>query len=444
MIVLNLMARISGSRRSQFAINSIMLFALLANLATLLALGYIGAFLNIFSFNPFSLFMATLFTAALLLVNFIAFNYSESYQDFAVISAFALLGMYVVASSMSLITIFLGLELASIPMVFAIMLSRRGIEAATKFFITASIAIAVMSFAIIIVYGATDSFALASYSKSTIMAFAGLLFVAALGFEASIFPFNILLPDVYSGSSAYVTAMLGGINKKVGLAALIQILILVFIADKQLFLFVAFLSVLTMTYGNLVALMQSNTKRMLAYSSVSQAGYILIGIAIATPGGLSASLFQIFAHTFIFIGIMAIVSVLEKKNRTEIDELIGLRGENRYAAFALSLFMLSLMGLPLTTGFFGKFLLFLGAINAGFAWLAFIGIINSVISIFYYIRAISAIYTEKEGGHHVHMEKTLAFTVLVCVVVTLIFGIYPQPVLSLVNNASAFMFRAGV
>ena len=442
-VLLNLISKVLNSRRKEhLVLNVVILLLILGDILMLLMSGYSGLFAGAFSANPFSLFMASIFTLGLLLINLIAFNYSENYVDFAVIGAFALLGMYVVSSATSLITIFLGLELASIPMVFAILLSKRDIEAAAKLFIMASIAIAVISFAIVLVYGASNSFALKSYSQGTLIAFAGLLFIAALGFEASIFPFNVLIPDVYSGSSAYVTAMLGGMNKKVGFAALIQVLILVFIADKQLFIIVAILSVLTMTYGNIVALMQRNTKRMLAYSSISQAGYILIGIAAATPQGISASLFQIFSHMFIFIGLMAIVALLENRNRTEINDLIGLRSENSYIAFALAVFMLSLLGLPFTTGFIGKLLLFLSAINANLVWLAVIGIINSVISIFYYIRAIAAAYTEKEGGRPIRMDLTVAVVVFICLAITILFGIYPQPIISITNNAAAFLYPA--
>ncbi len=440
MVLFNLIFRVLDDKKGQFGINLIFLALLIGSATLIMMSGYSGVVANIFSINPFSTFLFLLFTSGLFLVNIIAFNYSENYKDFAVIANFALLGMYLVSASVSVITIFLGLELASIPMVFAILLSKRGIEAAAKLFIMASIAIAVLSFAIVILYGATNSFALSSYSGPFVIAFAGLLFIAALGFEASIFPFNVLIPDVYTGSPAYVTGMLGGMNKKVGLVALIQVLILIFISDKQIFILVAILSVLTMTYGNVVALVQRNTKRMLAYSSISQAGYIMIGIAAATQQGVAASLFQIFAHMFIFIGMMGIIAMLERHNRAEVDELIGLNGENRYAAFALSLFMLSLIGLPLTTGFIGKFLLFLSAINAGLAWLAVIAIVNSVISIFYYLKAIMAMYTEKDAGRPIKMGKALAFAVLVCVVITLAFGIYPQPIINLVNSAAGFLY----
>ena len=273
------------------------------------------------------------------------------------------------------------------------------------------------------------------------MLFAALLFIAALGFESSIFPFNLLLPDVYQGSPAYLTSMLGGINKKMGFSALIQILILVFIAYKSAFAVIAIASVLTMFYGNIVAMMQKNIKRMLAYSSIAQAGYILIGVATGTQSGIAASLFQIFSHLFIFIGLMGIVAWLEDRNRHDIDALIGLHSENRLAAFSLALFMLSLVGLPFTSGFIGKFLIFTGAIGANLAILAVIGIINSVISVYYYARPIMAAYTGKADPKPAKLSAPVLITITVCIVVTLLFGIFPQPLVSMVSHASSYLFR---
>ncbi len=425
----------------QLYFNIAALSLLIITIVALLTSGYSGVLLNTFSFNGFSLFFALIFTAGLLLINLISFSFSENYQDFALVSLFSLLGMYVVASSVSLITIFLGLELSTMPMVFAILFSRKGTEAAAKLLIMSAIAIAVLSFSIVLLFSSTNSLGLKSYSQGGIMAFAAILFIASIGFEASIFPFNVLIPDVYTGAQAYVTGMLGGVNKKVGFAALMQVLILVFISNRELFMLVAALSVLTMFYGNIVALMQKNTKRMLAYSSISQAGYILIGIAVATSSGAAASMFQIFAHMFIFIGMLAIVAILERRNRNGIDDLIGLNGENRYLAFAMTLFMLSLIGLPLTTGFVGKFLIFLSAVNAGFVWLAIIGILNSVISILYYARAIMAMYTVKEGARSIHVEPQLMIAIFICIGITLAFGIYPAPLLSFTGNAAAYLFH---
>ena len=162
MILGNLILKLIDKRSHQFAFNSVMLLALIATIIELTYSGYTGSFLNVFSINPFSLFFSLLFAIGLLLINFIAYNYSENYQDFAIITDFALMGMFIVASSTSLIGLFLGFELSSLPVIFAILLSRRSIEAAAKLFIMSAISIAVFSFAAVTVYGASGSFALAS------------------------------------------------------------------------------------------------------------------------------------------------------------------------------------------------------------------------------------------------------------------------------------------
>lgn len=435
----NILLRAKNREKLQLGFTILMLLGLMALVAYMLYSQMNSVEFDLIAVNPFSLFFMLILTAGVLLVNIVAFPYSKNHANFSLLTIFALLGMYLVASSNSLIGIFIGLELASMPPVFIILLERKTIEAAAKFFVMASVAIAIFSFASVVVYGATDSFALAHYQQSGILLFAAILFIASIGFDASIFPFNVLIPDVYQGAPAYVTSLLGGVNKKVGFAALLQVLILVFILDKTAFLIVAILSVLTMFYGNIVAIMQNNIKRMLAYSSISQAGYILIGIAVATTTGIGASLIQIFAHMFIFIGILSIVAWLELRNRVTIDEYIGLNDENRFAAFAISVFMLSLIGLPFTTGFVGKLFLFLSAINANLTWLAIIGVVNSIISIFYYVKVIMAMYTRKEGSRHITMNLSTVFVVVICLLITIILGMYPAPLINLANNASAYL-----
>jgi NADH-quinone oxidoreductase subunit N len=436
----NMLMRLFDIKKAQLAFNIIILGMVAAYAVIATSYGYGFQAINTYTINAYSLFFIILFSVGMLLVNILAFSYSDDYRDFALISSFAFIGMLLVAASSSIITIFLGLELATIPSVFIILLSRKGsIEAAAKFFIMASISIAVFSFAAVLLYGSTGSFALSNYSPSILITFAAVLFIASLGMDSSIFPFNVLIPDVYQGSSAYATAMLGGVNKKMGLAALIQIMILVFITDSQAFLLLTVLAVLTMFYGNITAIMQRDLKRMLAYSSISQAGYILIGIVVASPSGISASLFQIFAHMFLFIGTLAIIAWLERKNRYQIDEVIGLHEDNKFAAFALSLMLLSMIGLPFTTGFVGKFLIFLSAVNAGMAWLAIIGIINSVISVFYYAKVIIAMYTSKSVPKKTGMDIYTFSVIAICLAVTLLFGIYPQPIISLTSGAAAYL-----
>lgn len=435
-----MLIRLLNNKKAQLWFNSVMLAMIAAYAVTGTLSGYNFSVLNTYLVNSYSMFFTTMFAVGMLLVNLLAFTHSEDYADFALIGSFAFIGMLLVAASTSIITIFIGLELASIPSVFIILLSRKGsIESAAKFFIMASISIAVFSFAAVLLYGSTFSLALSSYSPSITVTFAAVLFIASLGMDSSIFPFNVLIPDVYEGASAYATAMLGGINKKMGFAALIQVMILVFVTDSQAFMLLTILAVLTMFYGNITAILQKDMKRMLAYSSISQAGYILIGVVAASPAGLAASLFQIFAHMFLFIGTLAIIAWLESRHRNTTNDIIGLHDDNKFAAFALSLMLLSMIGLPFTTGFVGKFLIFLSAVNAGLAWLAVIGIINSIISVFYYAKVIIAAYTAKAVPKKTSMDKYTIAVVAVCLAITLAFGIYPQPLIAFANGAAAYL-----
>ena len=436
----NLVIRLSNKDFPQFLFNCAVLSLLALFSASMLSSDLATTAMGMLSINPFSLFFVLILTIAMLLTGILAYEYAGRYGDFALMASFSMMGIYLVAFANSLISIFIGLELMVIPTVFIVLLSRRSLEAAAKLFIMSAISIGLLSFAIVTIYGASNSFALVHAQQSDLMLFAAALFVASLGFEASIFPFNVLIPDVYEGSPSYATAMLGGINKKVGFIVLMQVLILVFATFKSAFLAVAMLSVLTMFYGNIVAIMQRSFKRMLAYSSISQAGYMLIGIAAATSAGIAATMFQIFAHAFIFIGIFAIVAWLESRNRNEINDLIGLNQESRLMAAAATLFMLSLIGLPFTTGFVGKFLLFLSAVNANLVWLAIIGVVNSVISIYYYARPIMAMYTVKSDAKKIRPEGAIAFVVLACLAITLLFGLYPQPMISMATNAANYLF----
>lgn len=439
-VLANIVGRLLFGKKVHFEIN---LISLLVLSSISLSATLIGSYANlgiVLNINAFSLFFMTIFSFAMVLVNVIAYVYSTDYQDFALLSSFALLGMYIVSMSTSLITIFLGLEMASIPAVFMLLLSRKSLEAAVKFFIMASIAVSLFSFAMALVYGGANSLSLSGVQRNSLTILASVLFIAAIGFDASIFPFNIFIPDVYQGAPAYLTAMLGGVNKKMGFAALIQVMIILFISFKSTFLVIALLSVFTMIYGNIVAMKQNNLKRMLAYSSIAQAGYIMIGVATTSQFGIEASLVQIVSHMFVFIGLFGIIAWLEFNNRKSVDDIIGLGYENRFAAFSLTLFMLALVGLPFTTGFIGKFLLFTSAIKADMVWLAIIGIINSVMSIYYYARPIMASYEMRAGTGKIRLDFATKAVVFSCLMITLLLGIYPQPLIHVSNLAATYLF----
>ncbi|MGC8710236.1 MAG: NADH-quinone oxidoreductase subunit N [Candidatus Micrarchaeia archaeon] len=436
----SMLARILNRKALLYAFSVLTIAAIAATAADFIFSGSFGIYLGILSLNPFSSLMIILFAAATILI--LSYSLEEStYEDFALLLSFDFIGASVVAMANSLITIFLGLELVAIPTTIMILLSRKSLEAGIKYFVITAIASSLLAFGIALVYLFSGNLLLLSQPYSVGLAFALVMFIAAIGIEASVFPFNLWVPDVYQGSPSFVTSVLGGINKKVGLIALVEVVLIMFGTYTIVAYLVAVLAILTMFYGNLGALRQQNIKRMLAYSSISQAGYIMIGLATLTSYGISASIFQIFAHIFMFVGAFAIVSWLEGKNRVNINEYVGLNSENRLAALGLSIFLLSMAGIPFTVGFVGKFLLFSSAIYANMAWLAILGIISTVISIYYYSRVIIAIYTNRAGTVYIHMHRNVAAVVAACIVIVIAFGIYPGPAIHAVESAGTYLMH---
>ncbi|MGI0100771.1 MAG: NADH-quinone oxidoreductase subunit N [Candidatus Micrarchaeaceae archaeon] len=420
------------------------LLALIAVSSTYLLLSNSNSTIsNTVHIYPFSSLFVALFAVTLLLVNALAYSKSKDYSDLSLLLALSFVGMFAVTTAVSILGIFIGLELLAIATAFMILFEgKHRVEAAIKFFILSSVSVAVFSFALALLLPYDGSLILtAAVSNPNVVGTALIilsivLFVAALGFDASLFPFNFWVPDVYEGSPSYITSLLAGINKKVAFVALIEVFFVVFIAYKSDFsMLFAVLAVLTMFFGNLIALTQRNVKRLFAYSSISQAGYIMIGLATVTQFGLESSIFYIIAHSFMIIGAFAMVMWLESKNLKTIDDYDALNSRNKFAAASLTILMLSMAGIPPLMGFAGKFLLFSSAISGGMVWLAVIGIINSFISIFYYAKVINAMYAKKEQKA-LRMDMYVAVVVALALAVIIIFGIYPQPMISIASSAA--------
>jgi NADH-quinone oxidoreductase subunit N len=206
------------------------------------------------------------------------------------------------------------------------------------------------------------------------------------------------------------------------------------------------LAIVTMTVGNLAALTQSNIKRMLAYSSIAHAGYLLIGVVAGTSRGVSAMLIYLFVYAFMQLGAFAVVVLMRRRDLVgdELKDLSGLYLRNPFAAFAMLLFMLSLGGIPPTAGFMGKFWLFGAAIDAGYVWLAVIGVLNSAVSLYYYIRVVVFMYLKQETtGSEPTTSPALALTLGVAVAGTLVLGIYPQPLFELATRSAETILGVG-
>ncbi|MGC8649035.1 MAG: NADH-quinone oxidoreductase subunit N [Candidatus Micrarchaeia archaeon] len=419
------------NKKSAFITISIIFLIFIIVSAFLFIEGINSIVFGLFHIYPFSMLFTILIASLLIMVNIITYNYSKDYFNFLMIFSFVATGMFIVVLAGSLISVLIGLELMTISTAFLIINeNRKSIESAIKLFIMSIMSTVSLTFGIALLLPFAPSLLLIPISTNMSADFGIILLsmgliIAALSFESSLFPFNLWIPDVYQGAQTYITAMLAGINKKIAFIAIIYILFILLLPLAKIYsIIIAVLAVLTMFFGNLIALVQKNVKRMLAYSSISQAGYIAVGIAAATSYGISASIFQIFAHSFMIIGAFSIVLWLESKNINTIEEYEGLAGRNKYAALSLTIFMLSMIGVPPLIGFVGKFLLFSSAIFSNMPLLAAFAIINSFISIYYYMKVIFAMY-EKRDKNVLYFNKNISFVVGLCFILVILLGIYP-------------------
>jgi NADH-quinone oxidoreductase subunit N len=362
----------------------------------------------------------------------------------------ATLGMMIMAGGIDLITIFIGLETMAVSFYILagiIKPSPRSNEAAVKYFLLGAFSLGVLLYGMSLMYGLSGTTnlramapLLAGQATDERLVLAVILVVAGMGFKIAAVPFHMWAPDVYEGAPTPVTAFLSVGSKAASFAMLLRVFIegLPALSADWRLLFEA-LSIVTMTVGNVAALTQSNVKRMLAYSSIAHAGYVLIGIVAGTPRGITATLIYLFVYSFMQLGAFAVIVMLRRQDviGDELKDFSGLHLRYPFAAFAMLLFMLSLGGIPPTAGFMGKLWLFGAAIDAGYVWLAVIGVLNSAVSLYYYIRIVVFMYVKKETiGSAPATSPTLSVALGIAVVATIVFGIYP-PLLFEVADASA-------
>jgi NADH-quinone oxidoreductase subunit N len=349
--------------------------------------------------------------------------------------------MVVMASARDLVTIFVALELLSIPAYLMATWRKRDLrsnEAGLKYYLMGVFASAVLLYGMSLLYGAAGSTmlvdidaAISTDGAPPAVVTLGVIFaVVGFGFKVSAFPFHTWAPDTYEGAPTPVTAFLSVGSKAASFAMLLRIFVEgmgALTPDWQVIF--AFLAVVTMTVGNIAAITQSNMKRMLAYSSIAHAGYILIGVVAATERGVVAALVYLWVYLFMQIGAFAVVTMLRRSDVVgdELKDLSGLFTRAPVAAVAMLLFMLSLGGIPPTAGFMGKVWVFGAAIDQGFIWLAVVGVINSAISLYYYLRVVVFMFfKEAASGSEITIGPAMAATLTVTVVGTILFGIYPQ------------------
>ena len=376
----------------------------------------------------------------------------------------AVLGMMIMASGIDLITIFIGLETMAVSFYILagfIKPSQRSNEAAVKYFLLGAFSLGILLYGMSLMYGLSGTTNLrvmaplfAGQERDPRLVLAVILVVAGVGFKIAAVPFHMWAPDVYEGAPTPVTAFLSVGSKAASFAMLLRIFLegLPAMRDDWRLLFVA-LAILTMTIGNVAAVTQTNVKRMLAYSSVAHAGYVLIGVVAAASTqpdvrerGITAILIYLLIYSFMQLGAFAVVVLLRRQDVVgdELKDFSGLHFRQPFAAFAMLLFMLALGGIPPTAGFMGKFWLFGAAIDAGYVGLAVIGVLNSAISLYYYVRVIVFMYLKRETiGSEPKTSGALALALGIAVVATIALGIYPRQLFE-VAEASAKTLGAAV
>jgi len=371
-----------------------------------------------------------------------------------------ILGMFLMVSASDFILIYLSMELLSLSSYVLsgfTKLRDRNTEASLKYLIYGSVSSGLMLFGISLIYGLTgstnlyviNSLILGPQVNVLTLSFALILIIAGMGFKISAAPFHFWTPDVYEGAPITITAFLSVASKAAGFAILIRFLKTVFASStldngywlmNQIFdwnLILVILSVLTMTLGNFSALWQNNLKRMLAYSSIAHAGYLLLGVVVFSNQGLIAVLIYFFVYMLMNLGAFLIVMLIANKLGTEeIDDYDGLGYSSPFLALCLALFLVSLAGLPPTAGFIGKLYIFTALIDAKMFVVAVIAVLNSVLSLYYYARVLKHMYLVKVKIQPVEVNPAwnVKLLVLLLAVPVLVFGVYFSPIVELAKN----------
>ncbi len=406
--------------------------------------------------DGFSVFLIVLISASVVLTALLADDYLRR-EDLVGPELYVLLllsasGGATMASANDLIVLFLGLEVLSIAVyVLAAMNPRRvqSQEAGLKYFVLGAFSSAFFLYGIALVYGATGSTSLVdvkAFLADTVLVEDGLLLggfalmLVGLGFKVAAVPFHAWTPDVYEGAPTPVVAYMASGVKAAGFAGLVRVFVLTFgdfATDWQPIVYAV--AVVTLLVGAVLAVVQTNVKRMLAYSSISHAGFILVGVQAATARGTSAVLFYLAAYTFMIAGSFGIVTLVGRRGdrRHSLGDYAGLAARRPVLAFTFAVLLLAQAGVPFTSGFVAKFYIIGAAVDARSYWLAVVAMVSAVIAAFLYLRIVVAMYlgTPDEGLAAVRVPAGAALMLVLAVGFTIGFGLFPDPLADLADDA---------
>ncbi len=372
--------------------------------------------------------------------------------EFYVMLITSTLGMVLMASATDLILLYLAIETTTIPlfvMVGFLTSDERSVEAGIKYFLFAAMTSAVMLYGFSLLYGftgETNLYALAgalSAGKVSSIAVLGtlLLVLVGFGFKVSSAPFHFWAPDVYQGAPSPVTGFLSTASKAAGFAVLLRVFTVVFPSLLPIWsLLIAILAVLSMVIGNFLALSQKNLKRLLAYSSIAQAGYILVGVAAGTPLGASGAIYYLMAYLFTNIAAFGIIMIIERNTgSSDLTAFAGLNRRSPALALLLLASMLSLAGVPPFAGFIAKVLVFASAVQAGMVWLAVVGVLNSLVALYYYLVVLkwAYLYPSNQEGEPIFTVFNWRLALVICAIGIVALGFVIAPLFNWASVAAA-------
>jgi NADH-quinone oxidoreductase subunit N len=416
-------------------------------------------FSGLFIDDAFGVFMKTLClcASALAIIMSLDFNKREKLDrfEFPILIVIATLGMLVMISANDLMSMYLGIELMSLSLYVTAAFRRdsvRSTEAGLKYFVLGALSSGMLLYGVSLIYGftGTTNFDLLAeifttgQAHSEIGLLIGLVFlIAGLAFKVSAVPFHMWAPDVYEGVPTPVTAFFAAAPKVAAMALFLRVFITPFgeLVDQWQQIIV-FVSIASMILGAFAAINQKNIKRLMAYSSIGHIGYALVGLAAGTEEGVRGVLIYMTIYVVMNIGTFAcILSMRQRDGMVEdISELAGLSKSRPWMAFFLLIFMFSLAGVPPLAGFFGKFYIFVAAINAGLIPLAVIGLVTSVVGAVYYLRIVKIMYFDEEAEGFEPTSRTLSVIMTLSAIFVAFFVIFPGPLLDGARAAAAVLF----
>lgn len=414
-----------------------------------------NSFINgLYVTDALAVYFKQAFLAASILVLTMSVGYKkrihEAKGEFLALLVFALLGMMVMASANDFITLYIGLELMTITLVILTAYEKKSVkssEAGLKYILLSAMSSGILLYGMSLLYGISGSIVFSDildYLKNgitPITVLAAVFVIAGFGFKISMVPFHMWSPDVYEGAPTPITAFLAIGSKAAGFAALIRILFQVLPeAHQAIAPIIIALTALTMFIGNLIAIPQTNIKRLLAYSSIAHAGYILLGIVAFTKVGVSAMLYYLLLYIFANTGAFsAIIAVSNETGSDTIESLTGLWKRSPLSAWTLLISLLSLAGIPPAAGFVGKFYLFTEIIKQGYLALAFLAVGLGVVSIYYYVKVIRTMLkgTPKVAEEAASVPLSLRAVMIVSLAMTLVMGVFPGPFISWTNQVAS-------